>query len=259
MDLNKPILLFLLLSIFACDPDDEAVTPAIQDNLEAYIERNPDFRVVTDSLIACALSGPIGQLTGNETPVSILFYPEGNAEEYLYFETDSISQDPDDLLNYKLVSLEDGPLFNGYLHRFLRPSLDKNAWCRVSYLKDGNIHISNAIRIKANDQATEYNSNLLTIDQTDNDAPIFSWQDGMVQNNAIYFQVILDTEGNLITGTYTFDKQFQFYNLSNVVLNIRDVSPTPTLLPNTTYYFLMMGVSLDNWVNLIVDGSFDID
>ena len=254
--MQKLIYLGLVLLLISCNQEDDIPQPILQEDLGSYISNNPNFPLIRDSLIACALSGPIGNLTTNDAAVSILFYPEGNAEQFLYFESDSIESDPEDLSIYRRTSLTDVPLFNGYLRRFLQPTLDREKWCRVSYVKNGKLHVSNAIRIKANNLPTEYNSQLLSLDQSMNGAPLFSWEDGKVSDNAIYFQVILDQEGNLVSGTYTFEKQFQFYNLSNVVLNIRDVSPSPSLLPDEDYYFLMMGVSLDNWVNLIVDRSF---
>lgn len=70
--------------------------------------------------------------------------------------------------------------------------------------------------------------------------------------------MVSDAAGNLISGTYTEQKHFQFYNLSNVVMNIHDVRPPPTLQTNATYTFTLMGVSEDNWVNLMAMKPFTI-
>jgi len=247
----------LLLSFFACNKETVKLVPDLTDNLATYVEVNPEFRLVTDSLIACAAGGQSQYLTDAETPISILFYPEGDAREFQYFETDNINVDPDDLANYQRVELPDEPLFNGYLHRFKRTALNENTWCRVSFVKDGNLHISNPIRIKYDDLPTEYNAEVLTIDQQTPLSPIFQWQDGRTPENQIYFQIVLDENDNLISGTYTFDLQFQFYNLSNVVLNVSPTSPTPALGAQKKYSFVMLGVSIDSWVNLIVEGEFE--
>jgi len=61
---------------------------------------------------------------------------------------------------------------------------------------------------------------------------------------------------NLISGTYTYDRAFTVYDLSNVVLNITDTTFVPTLEPNQNYNFTMMGVSEDNWVNLFIRKTF---
>jgi len=78
--------------------------------------------------------------------------------------------------------------------------------------------------------------------------PFFSWQDGLYDDTKIYFQVVSDAQRNLLSGTYTFDKMFTYYELDNVVLNITKNTP-PVLSDGNPYEFTLMGVSEDNWVN----------
>jgi hypothetical protein len=125
----------------------------------------------------------------------------------------------------------------------------------VTYITDGTLHISNPITIKANTKPTEVNPSLLNI-IANNTNPRFEWEDGTYKENAIYFHVVSDLNGNLISGTYTFEKNFTFYELNNVVLNITDPSTNPSLESNTTYKFTLMGVSLDNWVNILIEEEF---
>lgn len=254
---NYWFLLVGILFFAACKKDSVGLIPELKENLADYVGENPSFQLVQDSLIACAVGGQEQFLTDAQRPISILFYPEGNATEFQYFETENINVNPDDLAQYKRVELSDEPIINGYLHRFLRTDLNENTWCRVSFIKNGNLHISNPIRIKYNDLPSEYNADLLTIDQSNPLSPIFSWEDGRIEENQIYFQMILDKDGDLLSGTYTFDRQFQFYDLSNVVLNISPTDPIPTLMADENYTFLMLGVSIDSWVNLIVEKDFD--
>lgn len=117
------------------------------------------------------------------------------------------------------------------------------------------IHISRAIRIKHYTKPTQFAPELITI-TNDLTFPRFDWIDGTIAENEIYFQVVSDASNNLLSGTYTYDKYFKFYDLSNVVLNIREVTPYPTLLPLTKYNFTLMSVSIDNWVNLIGEKTF---
>ncbi len=255
--MKKYIFLVWSCLFFACGDDGNSIHPKVGDILSEYIEDNLDFPLVRDSLIACAAGGAGNASLSSEKPISIFFYPEGNASNYQYFETESINVDPDDLSKYENKSLTDLPLFNGYLRYFLRESIDENIWCRVTYVKDDRLHISNAIRLKYNDLPTEFNTSLLEINQDEKLSPIFSWEDGNVAENAIYFQVISDAENDLLSGTYTYDKHFQFYNLENVVLNIRNINPDSKLKIDEGYSFLMMGVSSDNWVNLIIEEPFD--
>lgn len=256
ISLSTFICLWLLIFFISCSDEDAPIETVSADNLAEFIDRNNAFPLVTDSLIACAFGSNAGVFVEPDQPVSILFYPEGNATDFRYFETDSANINPDDFTTYKLLALPDEPFFNGYLHRFQREATNENLWGRVTYIKDEELHISNAIRLKFDDLPTEFNDKLLDIDLQEPLSPIFTWQDGEIEENAIYFHVLLDNAGNLISGTYSFDRQFQFYNLSNVVLNIRDITPPPSLEPNQSYQFVMMGVSIDNWVNLIIEEEF---
>jgi len=63
-------------------------------------------------------------------------------------------------------------------------------------------------------------------------------------------------DNNLISGTYTIEKTFTFYDLSNVVFNITDPNSNPTLEANQTYKFILMGVSEDNWINFFLEKEF---
>ena len=67
--------------------------------------------------------------------------------------------------------------------------------------------------------------------------------------------MVTDAQNNLLSGTYTYEKLFTYYNLENVVLNVTRENP-PSLLSNNSYSFTMMGVSLDNWVNLVIQKDF---
>ena len=246
----------LLICVFWSCGKQEMIKDVTAENLSEYITNNPDNRLVRDSLIACALGGEVNFLTNTSFPISILFYPEGNASDFKYFETETIDVNPNDLENYQRKELADSPIFNGYLRRFEREALDRNTWGIVTFKKDGNLHISNPIRLKLNDKPTEYNPSLLSIDQSEKLSPNFIWEDGIIPENVIYFHALLDANGELISGTYTIDRQFQFYNLSNVVLNIRDINPPPSLTPGESYTMVVMGVSVDNWVNLLLEKSF---
>lgn len=254
--MKKLIYFFILaLSFAACK--EELPTLVDKDNLAIYISENEAFPLVKDSLIACALGGQSTFLEDDQFPLSILFYPEGEPKNFRYFESSSANIDPNDYSNYQLQNLSEQPIFNGYLHSFQRTEISENLWGLVTYEKDGKLYISNPIHLKFPETKTEFNNGLLTLDQSDNLEPRFTWEDGEQKDNVIYFHVILDENGDLLSGTYTFDRTFQFYNLSNVVLNIRDTNPPPALEPNSKYTFVLMGVSVDNWVNLVIAKPFE--
>ena len=88
----------------------------------------------------------------------------------------------------------------------------------------------------------------VVIVETPPNMPVFRWEDNAVGDNAIYFQVISDSQNNLLSGTYTYENLFQYYNTDNVVLNVTTQTP-PDLVPKASYNFTLVDVSSDNWVN----------
>ncbi|MDN5201453.1 hypothetical protein QQ008_08775 [Fulvivirgaceae bacterium BMA10] len=244
-----------LLILFASCESDKNETPPGQDNLITYL-RSTTFILQEDSLIACAMGGQEGILENSQFPVSVIFYPTFGATNFKYFESEGELSNSKDYSKYTERKLSTDPLFNGYLFRFLRPESTENNWGIVTFERNGKLHISNPIHLKDTHLPTEYGPDLLNLNQDQMLSPLFSWEDGKSDDNAIYFQVIADADGNLLSGTYTYDKHFRFYDLTNVVLNIRDVNPHPTLQAGHTYSFTLMAVSEDNWVNLVADVEF---
>ncbi len=200
-----------------------------------------------DEVIACAASSK----TSNS--VDVFYYPISGARSIQYFETKNTNVDPNNFSNYEKVQLPSEQVFGGYLGKFLRQSNDE-VFCIVTYETDGKFHKSNPIRLKQVTKPTEYSTNV-SIDFPQSLMPAFSWQDGIVLENVIYFQVISNASNQLISGTYTVEKQFQYYNLNNVVLHINRSTPE-NLLRGESYNFTLMGVSIDNWVNLVIEKPF---
>lgn len=206
-------------------------------------------------LIACAGGNQEGLLGNESGEISIFFYPIEGAYDFRYYESES-PEEAMQFSNYHQIHLQDEPVFNGYLRKFVRDQPSSDNVGIVTYRTEDSLHICNPIQLKSIAKQTEFNNELLTINNNSIN-PQFQWNDGIIDENAIYFQVISDQDGNLISGTYTFENNFTFYDLSNVVLNIRDIQPHPTLSPNQTYHFTLMGVSEDNWVNLVFNQSFE--
>ena len=240
-------LLGILFTLSSCKKET-----ALQENVLAdYIELNIDSELVND-IIACA-GGKEGGLFGiaNE-PTSVFFYPIEGASDFRYFEADI--KDSLDFSKYLHKAVDCEPVFNGFLWKFNNLPFFGERMGVVTYRTPGKLHTCTPIRQKTTTKPTEVNPALGMV--TENGVnPTFNWVDGLVKENAIYFQVISDEADNLISGTYTFEKEFTFYDLSNVVLNITPTS-TPILEPNQNYKFTMMGVSRDNWVNLFIEKEF---
>lgn len=247
-------LLLPAIALFLISSCDTTATEA--DSLGSYVASSP--LPSSDQLIACAGGGANDLVTHPEAPVSIYYYPIAGAGFFRYYETSNITQNPDNLDFYNEVVLDDAPFFNGYLRRFRNIPIPQEKWARVTFETGDSLHVSNAIRLKYPVLPTTYDSSKVTV-ELNGVNPTFSWPDHNNSLDVIYFQVVSDRNDNLISGTYTFDKTFTFYDLSNVVLNIRDVSPAPSLDIGEPYKFTLMTVSSDNWVNLISERNFIVE
>ncbi|MEM9819667.1 MAG: hypothetical protein AAF985_01290 [Bacteroidota bacterium] len=242
------LIAFLLLS---CS-DQQEMLPI---DLQAYIDANAQLPP-HDELIACAAGGQVGIL--DDAPVSMILKPHyWGITDLRYYESTSSDIDPNDLSQFVEKELGDEALFNGFLRRFKLPIPESDRWARVSFVANDTLWYCKAVRLKFYEQASVFNNtDWCTVDLNTPTEPSFVWEEGTTQNNIIFFQVISDQNGQAISGTYTTERSFQFYDLANVVLNVTDPGPIPVLLPNENYQFTLMGVSSDNWVNLIIQKDF---
>lgn len=236
--------LIFTVFILSCSTDAENELIITLDSSVAGKE------VVIDNVIACAASNEDDDL------ISVFFYPRAGTSNFRCFETENATVDKNDFENYLLVEWPVSDVFNGFLRSFEVAS-DKEKWIIVAFDEDGKTHLSNPIRLKQNTKPTEYISQNVTVDSSTN-MPVFNWQDGRFTDTVIYFHVISDISNNAFSGTYTFDRNFQYYNLENVVLNITEQTP-PDLISGVSYNLSLLGVSEDNWVNLFSEFPFEIE
>ncbi|MDO5971859.1 hypothetical protein Q4Q35_18815 [Flavivirga aquimarina] len=237
--INKIVYALIILNIFSCSSNDDE-----SPNLASYLEGDI-FEV--GAVIACAASD-------NETKdILTFYYPEEGATNIRYYETVHAQVDNSDFSNYTQILLQSTPFFNGYLGKFTQAASTEK-WIIVTFELDGEIKISNPIRTKQISKPTVWSDDV-EINQDESGMPNFTWVDDPVGDNAIYFQVISDDQNNLLSGTYTYQNYFQYYDTSNVVLNITTETPQPLVL-NNTYNFTLMDVSEDNWVNFVINKTF---
>lgn len=246
---NYVVLCFAFLFI-ACSSDIDRLNPVLEESQFTLATAIADREVVLDNVIACAAS--------NEDPavVSVFLYPREGATNISFYQADA-SVDKNDFTNYTRGNAELLDVFNGFLLKY-EISPEQEQWVIVSFEEEGQLHLSNPIRLKQLTKPTEYLDQNVQVD-TSSMMPIFSWEDGTFDDSIIYFHVVSDTANNLFSGTYTFDRTFQYYNLDNVVLNITEVVPPPELQDNTDYNFTLLAVSEDNWVNLFAERPFTIE
>lgn len=241
--MKNSIFLLITVIFISCSKEEGK-----DSNLENYLNLNTIDQ--ENDVIACAAS----KKTDDQTTF-IFFYPIPGAANIKYFETEDATVNPNDFSLYQQVSLPKENVFNGYLQRFVKNS-EKEVWCIVTYTVGEKLRTSNPIRLKNKTKSTEW-TDTVGINSNQVTKPKFSWQDGLHADNEIYFQVVSDNNGDLLSGTYTYEKWFQYYELGNVVLNVTRETP-PQLVLNNSYSFTMMGVSIDNWVNLVIQKDFQI-
>ncbi len=233
----KKIFILITCFIVGCSTDKIESEASL-----AGILADNQFEV--DNVIACAANNENSEL------ISVFFYPRPGAKNFQCYETSG--DDKNNFKNYSKINATLFDVFNGYLMRF-EASFDSEKWVIVTFEEAGKVHLSNPIRLKHLSKPTEYLADNSTIN-----APMFSWQDGNYLDTAIYFQVISDEQNNLLSGTYTYDKFFTFYELDNVVLNITQKTPA-NLIKGGSYNYTLMAVSEDNWVNMISAKPFMVD
>ena len=236
--LMKQAIAIICLILVSCS--SENTSTLIDNSLPNYIRNKT---IETGAVIACA-----GNIISDTNLLEIYFYPEDGSENYKLFQTNSSELDPNDFSSYEESISTDFPFFNGYLKKF-EESSSVEKWFIVSFEMDGEIKLSNPIRAKQLNQSTFF-TDAIDVNQDNSQMPIFSWDVNSEANNAIFFQVLSTINDDLISGTYTFENQFQYYNTSNVVLNITNGTP-PSLMIGEEYKFTVMDVSIDNWVNTI--------
>jgi len=246
-------LLLPVILLIACGEDDPQIL-----QLDQYISDNSDW-ATSDQIIACAAGGEAFATANPNAPVSIFFYPQGLAYDFKYFETDRVGVNENDLSNFVQKDLGLSNVFNGYLRKFNRDDVDTERWCIVTYRLHDTLWRCKPILLKPITAPTLIANEAVEVQQSDSLTPYFSWEDENAELNAIYFQVVSDKDGNLITGTYTFDQDFQFYLPEEFAPNITDENLNPELRSEEVYNFTLMGVGTDNWVNLLSERTFELN
>ncbi len=247
MGSNSYYIIFLFVIISCASSDDPGNIVLTNDSLDSLVVMN---QIEVDNVIACASASE------NENEVIIYFYPRVDATDIRYYETKDVEVDKNNYANYTKKDLQSEDIFKGYLKKFKRIT-PKEKWVIISFKEDGILHLSNPIRLKHRTQNTVFSSEL-TIDEATALMPVFSWEASAIPEDAIYFQVVSDAQDELLSGTYTEESSFQYYNIANVVLNITVVTP-PSLIPGADYNFTLMGVSEDNWVNTLIEKPFSVE
>jgi hypothetical protein len=243
MDFKKIVFLLICISICSCSEDTDITVPR---NLQEYIDESSN--VEEKAIFAYAANAP-----SNTSLAYIVYYPEEGASDIRYYELSAATLDKTVFANYRRQSLVSTDVYGGKLQRFSR-SGSLESWCLVTYVIQGILRISEPIKLNNTSKSTVYSDDV-SINYKTTLEPNFSWEDGARNESVIYFQVISDEEEDFISGTYTEDTFFQYYDETNVTLNINTAIPK-NLVEDEVYNFTMMGVDEDNWVNIIIEEQF---
>jgi hypothetical protein len=220
--------------------------------MEVYVSSNAEKS--RESLIACAAGSNIAFQGNSQNPISIYYYVLPGAESIQLFEADKDCEDPSIYLNYSIWNLAKESLFQGQMGRFKSSSLAEEKWVIVTYIVDKELHISDPIYLDVFQRPTKIINSKIQITET-GVTPHFDWATDQTLGNVIYFSLVTDSSDQFISGTYTTDKFWTFYDLSNVTLNVTP-TPNPNLMPSNNYRYIHMGVDEDNWVRTFGDKGF---
>jgi hypothetical protein len=230
-------LLLGVLVLSSCKKD------AVEGDLEQFVTENQSLS--EDYLIACAAGNLSSFMGSTEQPISIFYYNvDGASTAILYVK--SIEGDHADYSNYSRANETPISMFNGRMGRFPVSTDYNGRWVVVAYTSGTSYHISDPILIHAESLPTADITSQIVV-QGDSLQPEFDWSADVVPGNVIYFSLISNGTDDFISGVYTTEKNWNFYDLSNVVLNVTPTS-SPTLNAQESYMYTNMGVDEDNWV-----------
>ena len=262
-------LLGLIFLLSACDdfeirpvePEAPATfePPADGQDLRSFLQGN-NLTEQRDSLIACAFSGdhaflPAG-LGADARILAYSYFPEG---EFFYFHSTDRTAPSDNLSHYVFRRpLGARSVADGFFEVLPMVQPAAGAFERVMVVRviGGTAYLSNTIFLKGTDVRTASFSGQLDMTAAAGGNPSFAWP-GEPGDNVIYFQLLTDGNDRVVSGTYTTEPRFTFYETINVVLNVSPGTP-PTSLPASggPYRMTVMGVGENNWVNFMRDVGF---
>lgn len=233
------LALSLILFLFSCGESDSNSLQDFIDNKES-----------SDELVACAATYLVFPISGFEYRTAVYYKTLPGQSNLQLWYSEEYSQS---IENYKLIESSDQPQFSGFLG-LIEDERQTGAFI-VSVNVGDEIIYSKPIEILTLDTKTVIDD-AITIDFAQNLEPTFTWPTSSVDDQSIYFHLIVDLEQEeAISGTYSYETNFTFYDLQNVVFNVTE-KVDPVLEPNKEYLIQIMDVSDNNWVTKISRTTF---
>lgn len=267
--LRLTIYLSLLVFVFGCEdfeirpsepePPVEYPFPADGQSLRSFIQGNSLIEQ-RDSLIACAFSGDHAFLPqGIGADVRVLSYSYFQEGEFIYFHSTDRVAASDNLGHYTYRRALGARNVAGGFFEVLpvaQPAAETFERMIVARVIGDKIYLSNAIFLKGTGDPTAAFPGALAVADAPQGTPRFTWPE-TPGDNVIYFQLLTDGNDRVVSGTYTTEPGFTYYQTDNVVLNVSPGTPPASLASgNGPYRMTVMGVGANNWVNFIRDVDF---
>lgn len=225
-----------LLVLTACNKKPQ------QSDLEQFVAENQGRS--EDTLMAFGAGTMDSFMGSSELPISVFFYNvDGASAATLFVKSEEGSKDE---FCYYSKAEEVPVVFNGRMGRYALPKTYSGKWVVVAYTTGTTYNVSEPILLRADTHPTiDISSKIIATG--DSLEPDFNWLGDFVKGNALYFSFISNSNNDFISGVYTTERTWKFYDLSNVVHN---VTPTmnPSLNSQDSYIYTNMGVGSDNWV-----------
>ena len=252
------ICLFLtVLIISACSDSTGNGDSTDKHSLQYFVSSLKELK--QDTAFAWAIGGQKNYLEDSTYPYSVIFHQILGSWNFQYFETKSTNDNPEDLKLYFKKEYDVWIMFDGNLRRFRHPGVQNDVWGRVAFRTNSSIYLSKAIRIKGKDKPTLFMDSVVQIDMNNPMEPYFSWLDDRGTPNSIYFEALATDLNYLVSATITRERYFKFYDLANVIYNLRDVLPPPTLSYGFVHNFILIGIDKDNWGYFISERTFLVE
>ena len=150
--------------------------------------------------------------------------------------------------------LDDSSVFGNQFRSFTRSGTSES-WYLLTYEIDGIVYKSNPIQLRNISQPTVY-TNDVTIDFPESLKPRFIWDNSGLTNTE-YLHVLLNSSSEFVSGVYTQNTTFEYFDTSTTTSQISTTAPD--LILENRYNCTILGFSNENWVNLNIQKSFDAE
>ncbi|WP_111682239.1 hypothetical protein [Winogradskyella tangerina] len=244
--MKKIILLAVFIAITSC-VKNESVPIVFQNNtfLPEDLENN---LYQTDAIFTFA-----GNDLANSDHTNIYAVIEEGASDIKFYETDTPNINEQDLYRYLLMEIQPTLISDAKIKTF-RHTFLRDEWIIMTYKIEDKIKLSSPIRINNLFRQTDYIEDIV-IDQGMSGSANFEWSVQSAENNAFFFEIMKDQNDAVLSLTFTNDSHFQYFDLTNVTLNLSQNVP-PNLVQDENYEFTVLDIGLDNWINTVHSRAF---